>query len=95
MPPSTCTCTLTAYTPEGAAASGVDFTVRLIDGPGTDGYAISKAAVTATTNGSGVATFTLIRQARYLIWRESDKANARPFDVPNAATFDIPEVLGS
>lgn len=92
---ATCTCTLTCYDAEGAAEVGVDFSVKVIEGDGTEGYSISTATKTETTDAQGLVSFTLIRGKRYKIWREADRKNAVPFTVPDAATFDIPEVLGS
>ena len=90
-----CTCTLTAVDPTGANEGNVEFSVQVVRGTKVAGRSVSRAIITATSHAvTGLLTFTLIRTARYRIWRSSDPSAARPFTVPDASTYDIPEVLG-
>lgn len=89
------TCTLTAVGPDGEPDGNVEFSVQVVRGTKIAGRSVSRRIMTATSHVStGVLTFTLIRTARYKIWRSSDPSRARPFTVDDASTYSIPEVLG-
>lgn len=92
--PPTCICTLTAIDGEGTPEVGVAYVAAVYRGDGTAGLGISGAPVVKTTNGSGVATFTLIRGKRYFLYRQGSPGNAVPVVVPDEATYTLPEVIG-
>ena len=82
------------YDEDGNEASGVALTIEIVVGPGTDGWALSTASVTITSNGSGVASFSgFMRGGTYKITRGDGES--RTFVVPDADSFDIAEVMGS
>lgn len=89
------TCTLTAYGPDGEPEGSVEFSVQVVKGTKVAGRSVSRRILTATSHAvTGLLTFTLIRTAKYKIWRTSDPSRARPFTVDDAPTYSIPEVLG-
>lgn len=84
---------LTTRDEHGDAEGEVVITFKLERGPGDDGHAYSSDEFTATSNGSGVLTVTLVRGAVYHARRGNRKwvTVATP---TASSSFDLPEVLG-
>ena len=93
---STITGVQTEYDEEGVVEEGVEVSVQILEGPGTDGIGYDSAVWTETSNGSGVVQFAgLLHGARYRIWRGDSKANAQTFTAPTSGdSFNLTEIIG-
>ncbi len=97
-PPSASTTTgvMTVYDEEGSVEEGVEVSVQIIDGPGTDGIGYDSTVWTETSSALGVVEFAgIILGARYKIWRGDSKPLAQTFTAPTSGdSFDLAEVIG-
>ena len=93
---NTTTGVITVYDEEGSVEEGVEVSVQIIVGPGTDGIGYDSAVWTESSDALGVVEFAgIILGARYKIWRGESKANAQTFTAPDSGdSFDLAEVIG-
>jgi hypothetical protein len=89
--PDMCNCSVTFYSSDGNVAPGrvISFSLKTI--PSGSGVAYVGTAVSATSNGSGVATATLWRGGVYEAFVNSVKVGG-DVTVPAASTYTLPSV---
>lgn len=91
--PELCTGYMVTLDKEGLVVAGIDITVKLVDGPGTAGYAYERNLWVETSDVNGYVEFVgLVRGARYRIRRETSEWVE--FVVPDADTVALAEVVG-
>lgn len=86
--------TLLCLGTDGTAEQGVVIYFRLIDGPGTAGYAYDEAEWSETSDANGEIESEFVIGARYRM-RRGTHGSDEEFTVANAASFNIAEVVGT
>lgn len=86
--------TLLCLGTDGTAEQGVVVYFRLIEGPGTAGYAYDEAEWSETSDANGEIESEFVIGARYRM-RRGTHGSDEEFTVANAASFNIAEVVGT
>lgn len=86
---------LDTYDSQGALEASVAITIKMLEGPGDTGQSHDTAEITATSNGSGRVTVSLLQGAKYKA-RRGSTSRWEEFTCPTTGTsFLLPEVLGT
>lgn len=101
---------MVVYDEFGIVEDQIEISLKLVSGPGTDGYALDTKTRTEVSDVAGLVQFEgLVRGATYQVWRGGGTGTGTPapsifatrvsgsatFVVPNSSSFNLPEITGA